>query len=142
MLANSSFTDTAASLMYERPLFASTYRFAQFAHIVGHKKHYGDMVRVLDVSPFWESPRNEEPQAGWREWKYRNDVLHRANRERNTRRGFTVSTPAVMRRPGSSHPLPSPFLISWAFHRDLPIGGICHVLRACGRLKQVIDPNN
>jgi hypothetical protein len=133
MLANSNIAEAAATLMYKKPLFASTYRYAQFAHIVSHKKHYGDMVRELDLSPFWSEDKkdDEEPQAGWREWKYRNDTLYRANRDRPARYQ-PVQSP--VRRPSSSHPPPSPFLRAWSYHRDLPLGGLCHVLIACQRI--------
>jgi hypothetical protein len=38
MRANSNLTEAAAGRLYMQPLFASTYRYAQFAHIVSHKK--------------------------------------------------------------------------------------------------------
>lgn len=38
MRTNSNLTEVEASCLYKQPLFASTYRYAQFAHTVSHKK--------------------------------------------------------------------------------------------------------
>jgi len=38
MRTNSNLTEVAVGRLYKQPLFASTYRYAQFAHIVSYKK--------------------------------------------------------------------------------------------------------
>lgn len=130
MLTNSNLTEVAASLMYIKPLFASTYRYAQFAHTVGHRRHYANMVRELDMSSFGAiqdiDEADREPMAGWREWKFRNHELHRAAREAQFRRYGGKIPPK-----GRTHPHPSPFLKAWSRYRDIPIGSLCHALQAC-----------
>jgi hypothetical protein len=37
-LTNSNLTEAAAGVMYREPIFATTYRYAQFAYIVSHNK--------------------------------------------------------------------------------------------------------
>ena len=87
------------------------------------------MVHVLDVSTFREEPYGDrKPQAGWREWKYRNSDLHQANRNRFARGGTSKGS-------GSSHPSPNPFLETWSLARDIPIGGLCHAIIAYRRLR-------
>lgn len=87
------------------------------------------MVRVLDVSTFGKEPYSDrKPQAGWREWKYRNSNLYQANRN-------IVSRDGTPKRSGSSHPPPNPFLETWSLSRDIPIGGLCHAIIACQRLR-------
>lgn len=119
--------------MYIEPYFASTYRFAQFTHTVIHHKHYADMVRVLDLGNFGkdvEDGREMKASAGWREFKYRE---HYVNRDRLAEKGLN-GHPTL---PNSSHPPPSPLLTNFHFCRDVPIGGICHVLAACNRIRKV-----
>lgn len=138
MLVNSALTEVAADLMYHQPLFASTYRFAQFAYIVSHKKHYGDRVRVLDVSGFTQVPQFErQPEAGWREWKFRNHDLYRANVKLST----PERRPTRRRIAHRGHPQPNPFLEAWALSRDIPLGGLCHAIQSCQFLKYVPSSN-
>lgn len=128
MLVNSALTEAAADLMYHKPLFASTYRFAQFAYTVSHHKHYADRVRILDVSGFTQVPQFErKPEAGWREWKFRNHDLYKGN----TRLRMPERRPTRRRMVPRGHPPPNPFLEAWALSRDIPLGGLCHVLHAC-----------
>ena len=44
MRTNSNLTEVAAGHLYRHPLFASTYRYAQFAHTVSHKKQSVDLI--------------------------------------------------------------------------------------------------
>lgn len=127
MLTHSALTESAALFLYERPRFASTYRFAQFTTLVSHKPHYADMVRVLNVSHFGR-PKDQEPEpmAGWREWKYRNESLYTLQRSKR------VSSMNI------SHPPPYRLLSPWRFSRDLPSGSILHVLTACEYLRYVM----
>jgi len=82
------------------------------------------MVRSLDLSRF-SNPADIDstgeffPLAGWREFKYRQRA------------------PALSSRPNSTHPIPSPLLQSFHRCRDVPIGGILHVLRHCSRIKYI-----
>jgi hypothetical protein len=132
MLVNSALTEAAANIMYHKPLFASTYRFAQFAYTVSHHKHYGDRVRILDVSGFTQVPQFErQPEAGWREWKFRNHDLYKGN----TRLNMPERRPSRRRTMPRGHPQPNPFLEAWALSRDIPLGGLCHAIQACQFLK-------
>ena len=89
------------------------------------------MVRSLNVSHFGAEPHEDrKPQAGWREWKYRNSVLHQANSNRRAREEAHLASE-------TSHPPPNPLLDTWSLSRDVPIGGLCHALIACQRLKYV-----
>jgi hypothetical protein len=119
MLTNSNFIEIAATYLYSSPVFASTYRFAQFVSTVSHKSHYAFMVRCLDLSCFSKLCIDEEggelrPLAGWREFKYRH--------HHGARKG---------------HPAPSPFLQSYHRTRDIPIGALNHVFAACARLQKL-----
>ncbi|KFX96828.1 hypothetical protein V490_03111, partial [Pseudogymnoascus sp. VKM F-3557] len=134
MLVNSAFTEAAANLMYHTPLFASTYRFAQFAYTVSHQKHYGDRVRVLDVSGFANVAQfDRQPEAGWREWKFRNHDLYQGN----SRLHVPERRPTRRRMPHRKHPQPNPFLEAWALSRDIPLGGLCHAIQGCQYLNTI-----
>jgi hypothetical protein len=78
------------------------------------------MVRELDLSYFGKIGLDKEgelePMAGWREFKY--------SHQRMSKNGGVTT-----------HPSPSPFLKSFHRTRDLPIGGLCHVLAACKRIR-------
>ena len=135
MLTNSNFIEVAASLMYFQPTFASTYRYAQFAWTVSHKEHFANMVRILDLSCFGR-PRQGHgdfaPLAGWREFKFRHHDLYYVTRDRMA---ALAATTLGSKLPNSSHPTPSPFLKNFHRTRDLPIGGICHVLASCKKIR-------
>ncbi|RDL38526.1 uncharacterized protein BP5553_02866 [Venustampulla echinocandica] len=134
MLANSNFVEVAATYLYSHPLFSSTYRFAQFVWVVSHKPHYASMVRILDLSYLSRIATDTAsgellPLAGWREFKYRNHDMYRA---------WVRSSPLASGSPKTStHSLPSPFLKSYHRTRDVPIGGLCHVLAACPRIRKL-----
>lgn len=125
LLTAPNFTSIAVPFLYAHPLFASTYRYAQFAFTVSHNSGYADFVRNLDLSYFGNVGFNYdgelEPVAGWREFKYRSDNVHLARERMDTT--------------GKTHPGPSPFLKSFHRTRDLPIGGVCHVLGACRNIR-------
>ncbi|KFY21049.1 hypothetical protein V491_03201 [Pseudogymnoascus sp. VKM F-3775] len=132
MLVHSALAEAAANLMYHTPLFASTYRFAQFAYTVSHHKHYGDRVRVLDVSGFAQVAQFErQPEAGWREWKFRTHDLYQGN----SRLHIPERRPTRRRMTHRKHPQPNPFLEAWALSRDIPLGGLCHAIQSCQYLK-------
>lgn len=136
MLTSSNLTEAAATCMYRCPLFESTYRYAQFAHTVSHRKSYADLVRELDVSDFGKEPENKRlPEAGWREYRVRSSNLHPFSFD--DRPGMKGSWPGGKdpERTSSSHPRPHPNLKTTCLSRDLPIGGLCHTLSACQNLK-------
>jgi hypothetical protein len=127
MLAHPTLVEAAATFMYAQPHFASTYRYAQFAWTVSNKEWYADMVRVLDLSYFDEEGGEHGevvPQAGWREFKYRHHDMYYV-RDR-------------MRVQALTHPPPSPYLKSFHRTRDIPLGGICHVLGSCKKIRLVL----
>ncbi|RPA82643.1 hypothetical protein BJ508DRAFT_325381 [Ascobolus immersus RN42] len=77
-------TDPAAVALYRAPQFASTYRFAQFVHIVSRKRYYASKVKHLDLATMVASMDPEEAVAGWREWKFRFDPLHTIRKEKGS----------------------------------------------------------
>lgn len=130
LLTNTALIELATTYLYMAPYFASTYRYAQFAYFVSHKPYYADMVRDLDLCYFQKLNLNAQgdplPMAGWREFKYReHEDCYAKEMMTVRRRGGSVS----------SHPAPSPYLKSFAHTRDIPIGGLCHVLAACKRIR-------
>jgi hypothetical protein len=140
MLTNTYLVEAAAIAMYDRPKFASTYRFAQFVSTIIHQRGYAHMVRWLDLSSFGKEEDEEIPSAGWREWKYRSEPLYSIARE-NTIRGERVNYSSLREQPDekavvrTSHPRPNQFLKKWHLCRDVPIGAVIHVLEACKRIK-------
>ncbi|KAH8820405.1 hypothetical protein F5884DRAFT_47442 [Xylogone sp. PMI_703] len=137
MLTNSNVSEVAASYLYIKPHFASTYRYAQFVWTVSHRAHYAQMVRELDLSYCWGQGQKDGelvPLAGWREFKYRNHDLYHANRDRLMMGPIGVNH---QRHLSSSHPPASPLLKSFHRTRDIPVGGLCHVLAACKGLRKV-----
>lgn len=134
--ANKGLVEIAADYMYYHPKFASTYRFAQFVYTISHHEHYAMRVRHLDVSYFTEVPQLQRtPMAGWREWKYRSHDLYRPPNKLNVPPKKPRKREGVILRRG--HPVPNPFLESWALSRDIPLGGLCHCLQACLNLRVV-----
>lgn len=140
VLASKKLCEEAAYTLYEKPVFASTYRFAQFVTAVTHSRHLAEMVRVLDLSNLGKYAVDEKPVAGWREWKFRSDPLHTIHRDdlRDDgwpRMGASKKGSLDLKKLKSSHPLPSPFLQRYSLIRDIPIGAIIHVAVACKLLK-------
>jgi hypothetical protein len=139
LTSNSALSEGAAIALYERPKFASTYRFAQFVTTVSHSDHYATMVRVLDLSEFTKDTR-DMPMAGWREWKMRTEPLYNLTdqapepswRRSNSPPPYTLHDPAKYK---STHPRPHRFLKQWAYCRDVPVGGLLHIFEACKRIK-------
>jgi hypothetical protein len=164
MLANSNLSEVAATYLYMMPHFTTSYRFAQFAYTVSHRKHYADIVKVLDLSNLGKEEEELRPQAGWREFKYRDSHLHKVNRDRHvtsidpcmdksvdkgiqslkrplpsldSRRGAWLerSLGKTAILPPTSHPPPSPFLSRFHYCRDVPAGAVCHALAACQNIR-------
>ena len=129
MLTKSIFVEVGVSYLYMAPEFASTYRYAQFAFQVSHKPYYAKMVRNLDLSYIGTLGLDAKgvpvPMAGWREFKYRPIETY-----------FIRGMPIIGRLRGpAGHPPPSPTMKSFARTRDLPIGGLCHVLAVCKSIR-------
>lgn len=126
-----AFLETTAVTLYLAPHFASTYRFAQFTWIVAHKPELAEMVEELDLSYITEDNTLKGrllPCAGWRDFKYQESS--------NTPAPSCLSYRGLRILPKqSSHPLPA--LRNYATARDVPIGGIIHILAACPNIKSV-----
>ncbi|MCJ1312867.1 hypothetical protein MMC25_006543 [Agyrium rufum] len=145
LLTSRSLFDSASYILYQVPSFASTYRFAQFVTQVTHSPHYAKMVRELDLSHFGRDGEGV-PMAGWREYKYRNELLYALNtpkrplspplsptRERQA--SPEVEQPKTVTT--ASHPEPNPYLKQWATTRDVPVGAVVHILVACIHIRHV-----
>lgn len=132
-LVSTVLSEAAAIVLYERPNFASTYRFAQFVTTVSHSPSYARLVRVLDLSGF-RSEAGDAPIAGWREWKYRTEPLYSIH-QRTESVVLEESEMSIGIHKGTSHPKSNPFLRQWSTCRDVPVGGIVHVLEACKNIR-------
>lgn len=143
LLTSTALVEAAAIAMYTKPVFASTYRFAQFVTTITHSQRYAEMVRVVDLSKFGKEDLKDLPLAGWREWKYRTEPLYSIQRE--------IQSPGSKIQPGQgrqlddqetqsnpTHAKPNPFLKQWSTCRDVPTGALIHVLKACKRIKLVL----
>jgi hypothetical protein len=131
MLTNSNILESAAAFLYRHPYFASTYRYAQFAHTVSRNPSYASMVRILDLSYFTKDLDEDGellPQAGWREFTHRH---HEMSYIRNRMVSGAVRTFNNI----STHPAPSPHLKNFHRTRDLPAGAICRVIAACKNIR-------
>ncbi|RPB02389.1 hypothetical protein L873DRAFT_1834216 [Choiromyces venosus 120613-1] len=129
---------TPSHTLYASPSFASTYRLAQLVSVVSQNRFLARMVRVLDLSDLGSCVDPDVPLAGWREWKFRSSPLYTIHRDDlggGKKSGQRKSTPAVLKN--SSHPLPSPFLRQYSTSRDVPVGGIIHILKACTYLHKL-----
>ena len=108
--SNRHFVEAAVIALYDRPLFASTYRLAQFGAFISRSPYHANLVRRIDLSDFGR--RDAVPQAGWREWKYRDHPLYSLKQPVQPRLG-----PATCSSSTSSNPLFSP----WSFRRHTQI---------------------
>lgn len=140
LLTSTCLVEAAAIALYSRPEFASTYRFAQFITTISHSRSYAEMVRVLDLSMFGQGDEKDVAIAGWREWKYRTEPLYSIQKDVPLSRSRSQPEQARQldeQEPPSnpSHPKPNPFLKQWSTCRDVPMGALIHVLRACQRIK-------
>jgi hypothetical protein len=118
-------------LLYSKPYFTSTYRFAQFVTTVSHNSRLAELVRGLDLSHISHLPKNTH-LAGWREWKYRSESLYTVypvqDKESNN-----------PDRPVHKHPRAHPLLLKYSTGgHDIPLGSLMHVLKACTHLRYAI----
>jgi hypothetical protein len=112
-------------LLYAKPYFVSTYRFAQFVTTVSHNARLADLVRDLNLSHFSKLPK-DLGLAGWREWKYRTEPLYNLQ---------PVDSRNEARSPGQ-HPLAHPLLLKYSpGGHDVSLGALMHVVKACTRLR-------
>jgi hypothetical protein len=115
-------------LLYTKPYFTSTYRFAQFVTTVSHNPRLAELVKELNLSHISHLPRDSN-LAGWREWKYRSESLYTVYPVHDTE----SNDPA---RPAYKHPLAHPLLLKYTTGgHDIPLGSLMHVLKACSRLR-------
>lgn len=113
-------TDTI-TLLYAKPNFVSTYRFAQFVSTVSHNVQLAALVRELDLSAFSKLPK-DLGLAGWREWKYRNEAL------------YTIYSGTD--EADRLHPLAHPLLLKHSNGgHDIPLGALMHVVKSCPHLR-------
>jgi hypothetical protein len=119
---------------------------AQFTFTVVNRPHYAKMVQSLDLSQFnkdVDSTGEFIPMAGWREFKYRHhDMFYVYRHSSPSSYPYkSISTQRALGLPlshsNSTHPAPSPLLKSFHRTRDVPIGGIFHVLISCTRIKSI-----
>lgn len=133
--------DSALWNLYESPTFASTYRFAQFVHIITHRPAFARRVKCLDLSSLAKLPPKEQI-AGWREWKHRNNPIYSLRREptphpevKASKKTKRLQKPKQEVEKKSSHPLPSQYLEKYATTRDIPTGALLHILSACPNIE-------
>ena len=115
-------------LLYAKPHFVSTYRFAQFVTTVSHNSRLAELVRELNLSHFSKLPK-DLGLAGWREWKYRSEPLYNL-------------APADSRNDSRSkdkHPPAHPLLLKYSpGGHDVPLGSLMHVVKSCTRLRYLL----
>jgi hypothetical protein len=115
-------------LLYARPHFASTYRYAQFVSTISHNQRLASLVRELHLSPFTNMPKNG--LAGWREWKYRTEALYTLYPNNDTPDNNNSDQIYV------NHPLAHPLLLKYSpgVH-DVPLGSLLHIVKSCPHLR-------
>ena len=129
LFTSPSFTEAITIKLYHKPIFPSTYRFAQFVTTVSQSKRYADMVKILDI-PGPDNPWSDEgDRATWREWKYRDQPLYAARSPSlsSAKRDYCYR----------SHPTRCPFMVSMN-NNTLPIGAMVHVLMACRNIRSLL----
>jgi hypothetical protein len=164
MAVTPTLSQIIATRLYHTPYFVSTYRFAQFAKTIVSHRDQASLVRVLDLSYFEPLPSlpNEAipPLAGWRELQQIDrDIYYvyhdvdgvnwhaapphqykKPSKGRKAMISFHGMRELERKRskgvfaPQGSHPPPSPVLKNWARCRDIPVGTLCQVLKACTNL--------
>lgn len=113
-------------LLYAKPYFISTYRFAQFVTTVSHNARLAELVRDLDLSHFSKLPK-ALGLAGWREWKYRSEPLYNL---------APADSGNETRSLGKKHPPAHPLLLKYSpSGHDVSLGALMHVVNACTRLR-------
>ncbi|KAG0642641.1 hypothetical protein HOY80DRAFT_900679 [Tuber brumale] len=130
--------DEVAHTLYASPSFASTYRVAQFVSVVSRNIFLAKMVRKLDLSNLGSCVDPDLPLAGWREWKFRSSQLYTIHRyDPPDKRKASQGRRKLAALKVSTHPLPSPLLKKYSTSRDVPVGGVIHILRACPYLREL-----
>lgn len=115
-------------LLYAKPYFRSTYRFAQFVTTVSHNQKLAELVRELDLSHISKLQR-DSGLAGWREWKFRSESLYSIYPGQETEGNDTNKATRV-------HPPAHPLLLRQSTGGpDVPLGALIHILKACSRLR-------
>lgn len=133
-LVHRQLTPSALVLLYQRPYFFSSYRFAQFVTTVATSADHAALVRDLilkkdkanlaDLNGAFKDGISSETLAGWREWKYRAS-------------GVWGPLPAPSGRTWK-HPLAGLFSRREDKAKStIPIGALIQVLTACINLKSV-----
>lgn len=127
---SSALSEVAATLLYYRPKFISTYRFAQFVTTVSHSKTLAKKVRIFVLSDDCVQNIGSPLLAGWREWKYRTEPYYNT-----THAALTSTNPNEMEKlvTYAKHPISNPTVGQNL--RDIPTGALIHVLAACKNLR-------
>lgn len=120
-------------LLYVRPTFISTYRYAQFVTTISHNPRLAELVRELQLSHFAKMPL--DGLAGWREWKYRTESLYSIY-PGNEAQATPSSDQIVL-----NHPLAHPLLLKYSpgVH-DVSLGSLLHIVKSCPHLRYFIPP--
>ena len=114
-------------LLYSKPSFVSTYRFAQFVTTISQHRRLADLVREVDLSHISKLP-NDLGLAGWREWKYRSESLY----------SIYPSPDENVDRSSSKHPLAHPLLLKYSTGgHDIPLGSLMHIVKSCPHLRYI-----
>jgi F-box-like len=117
-------------LLYSKPYFQTTFRFAQFVTTISHNSRLADLVRELDLSHFSKLPKDLE-LAGWREWKYRTESL------------YSIYPGNDSDNPDRKHPLAHPLLLKYSTGgHDVPLGALMHIVKACPHLRYYLFKSN
>jgi len=117
------------AVLYAKPYFMSTYRFAQFVTTISHKPNLADLVRELDLSHISKLPKNSG-LAEWREWKYRTESLYSIYPSQDTESSKDLT------RSTSKHPLAHPLLLKHSTGgHDIPLGALMHIVKSCPHLR-------
>ena len=129
MFTGPALSEAATILLYRRPKYRTTYRFAQFVTTVSHSRHYADMVRVFELSDRSGAQDRANGLASWREWKYRDKPLYAA--QAPPKQPQTKACNGA--HPGTNH----------LFNKmdvSMPVGLVIHVLAACRHIRSCSLP--
>jgi len=115
-------------VLYSKPYFSTTYRFAQFVTTISHNRNLAELVQELNLSHF-SNIEPSSPLAGWREWKFRTEPL------------YSIAIGIEVDKQGkeiSKHPLAHPLLRKYSTGgADVPLGSLMHIVKSCTQLRYV-----
>ena len=127
LLTSPALCEEATSRLYHRPVFRTTYRFAQFVTTVSHSKRYADMVRVCELSDCKDAENHANGFASWQEWRYRGVPLYAA-RPSPKQLIEPKTRPYEGTHPGFND-------LFKKTNVCMPVGFVVHVLAACRKIR-------